>query len=683
MELKELKALKNGTIPTEQPSIQDKMVPAGEVLGSTIGKSTLADRKAIHNLPKFENGKGNPFANAALNVMGNIQQNHSNIFKTIGGALGGAAKAIGGAIGGAIGKISDFSENPNKTFGTNGNAVLSAATGAIGLTTGIIDAHQFNTTADDALQDAGTSEGNIGGVTYERQNAVNASQISEQTSAENKVNTIGLMGNGAVTGAAIGSIIPGGTLLGGAIGAIGGLVGGLFGAGSRKEKMERMLREARDKAYRKNDYARSGALTSAMQQQYAQQYGDTESQSLYGFSGGKEGAINPLTMTTVKNHIVETSHGKDYGPQNSWTEKDEVIWDTKNDPAGLNMHIVDHGPNDGARSFLTDSDAVFSRKGNMNLKALANAGNPIGLQAILNEQADMKQRKSKGLFAAKCGKLPGFNEGLWSNIIGHGLPLISEIVQGNKISKQKVESPDTYSGNEFQNTALYTLGQQQENPYAIIPELYNEYAKGMYALSNNGGLSGGQRALARLTAMNNFMNQTAKLQQAAQSSNIAHKQTWANALLNAGAQNATNRSAAKRYDLDYYSKAHAAKLAGEQEARKGAYAQLMAGIKGIVDSNRYDEAMDLYRQKSKAETDYYAALTRNLMGNKVTAKNSKDWSWLPKVYGPLNKGVSIQAKPVNSGIYYNPMSFYGAGALSPMIYKYNGPTLTKPIVKLY
>ena len=149
------------------------MVPAGEVLGSTIGKSTLADRKAIHNLPKFEDG----LVVGALKDATYGQRNPGaaptptgggNIFKTIGGALGGAAKAIGGAIGGAIGKISNFSEKTNKTFGTNGNAVLSAATGAVGLTTGIIDAHQFNTTADDALQDAGTSEGNIGGVTYER-----------------------------------------------------------------------------------------------------------------------------------------------------------------------------------------------------------------------------------------------------------------------------------------------------------------------------------------------------------------------------------------------------------------------------------------------------------------------------------------------------------------------------------
>lgn len=77
-----------------------------------------------------------------------------------------------------------------------------------------------------------------------------------------------------------------------------------------------------------------------------------------------------------------------------------------------------------------------------------------------------------------------------------------------------------------------------------MPDLYNTYAKGMYALSNNGGLSGGQRALARLSAMNNLTANAAKLQQAAQSANIAHRQQYADAMLRYGAADAQNRMAA-------------------------------------------------------------------------------------------------------------------------------------------
>jgi len=51
--------------------------------------------------------------------------------------------------------------------------------------------------------------------------------------------------------------------------------------------MRRRIAEAQNRALRQNDFSRSGALTTVMQQNYAREYGDTESQSLYGFKNGK------------------------------------------------------------------------------------------------------------------------------------------------------------------------------------------------------------------------------------------------------------------------------------------------------------------------------------------------------------------------------------------------------------
>ena len=122
---------------------------------------------------------------------------------------------------------------------------------AIDFTSSVIDAHKFTQTADDLLQDAGESQGNIGGISYDRQNDVNSAQISAQTSAENKANTVGLMGKGAALGASVGSVIPGvGTVIGGAVGAIGGLAAGLFGSSKRKAMMRRRIAEAKDRAFR-------------------------------------------------------------------------------------------------------------------------------------------------------------------------------------------------------------------------------------------------------------------------------------------------------------------------------------------------------------------------------------------------------------------------------------------------
>ena len=151
-------------------------------------------------------------------------------------------------------------------FGSNAGAVMSAAPAAIDFVGSIGSAGSYNKTADDLLQDAGSAEGNIGGVSYQTQNEINAQGVAAQTSAENKANTVGLMGKGASLGASIGSVAgPVGSLIGGAVGAIGGLVGGLFGSSKRKREMRRRVAEAQDKALRQNDFSRNGALTSVLQ----------------------------------------------------------------------------------------------------------------------------------------------------------------------------------------------------------------------------------------------------------------------------------------------------------------------------------------------------------------------------------------------------------------------------------
>lgn len=396
--------------------------------------------------------------------------------------------------------------------------------------------------------------------------------------------------------------------------------------------MKKQLRLAEIKRINQNDFNRSGALTTVLQNNLAETEGDQTQQTLYSAANGKE----------------SYSAGGPTSGYNARVSNGEII---ANKFTG-EMFRVPGIPNnkDGKLAFIRPSDTIISNKYGLS-DYVAQTGDLEGGEAM--QGTIMKALGKRGY---KNGKLPGFDNGYLSNILGHGLPMLSELAQYRSIKNQDIEHNDTNVKNPYEQQALYTLGQQQENPYAIIPELYNEYAKGMYAISNAGGLGGGQRTLARLTAMNNLMNQSAKLQQATQAANIGHRQTYANALLTAGAQSAQNEAAARRYDLERYSKAHAAKLAGEQEARKGAWSQFMAGIKGIVDNKRYNDTMDLYRQKSKIENDYYEALTRNLLGNKVTAENSKDWSWLPEVYGPLNRNIQLTPQQVVPSALQDPWS---------------------------
>lgn len=641
MELTGLKRINNKYTYETGPTIAEK-VASGIGVEGTTGQSTLADRKTIKNLPKFEDGfsfghynfAGRPSATDQLASGPNKIPN--NLPTSVGG---------GASFGKTLGNVASAAV-------PYAGALMQNATAAVDFVSSIGSAGKFNKSADDLLQEAGSAEGNIGGVSYQIQNEIDAQGVSAQTSAENKTNTVGLMGKGAALGASLGMAAgPVGGLIGGAAGAIGGFFGGLFGSSKRKREMRRRVAEAQNKALRQNDFSRSGALTSVMQQNYAREYGDTETQSLYGFKDGKEPEIDTVTGTTIKNYTIETSHGKQKGPQNSWVEKDEVLWDTVGDPLGLNMHVVDHGPNDSARSYLTNTDVVFTNKNDISKMALANAGNPIGLQALMNEQSNMKNgRQNKGFFAAKNGKLPGFAWGLpeWSNFLGNAAGYVTAKADKAKIDADAVSKPDTYQSNSNASQALYILGQQQENPYAIMPELYNTYAKGMYALSNNRGLSGGQRALARLSAMNNLTANAAKLQQAAQSANIAHRQQYADAMLRYGAADAQNRMAALQHDYNAYNQAHGAKL--EMSSRKEADATgfMQNGIKGINDWYMFNKMYKLWQDDIKNNSK------NNNTGSSSKSSIKNHWDWLPKVYGPLNKNAIIAPSRVKTQAENNP-----------------------------
>lgn len=140
--------------------------------------------------------------------------------------------------------ISNLKTPVNSTGGLSGvlannaGTIMSSAGGLIGMVGQISAASSYGKTANDLLQQAGQSSSNIGGVGYTVQNGVDADAESKEVSAQNKANTIGLMGAGVGLGATIGSIGgPVGTVIGGAVGAVGGLIGGLFGGASKRRKM--------------------------------------------------------------------------------------------------------------------------------------------------------------------------------------------------------------------------------------------------------------------------------------------------------------------------------------------------------------------------------------------------------------------------------------------------------------
>ena len=595
MELKELKQINNGMIPTEKPTIEEK-VASGIGVEGTTGQSTLANRKYIKNLPKFDDGlssfamdkksnyPGTPSVQipthgsvaSALNQPIQLTSTASNAIKNLPtGTTGGAnlGKTLGNVASAAV---------------PYAGALMQNATAAVDFASSISSAGKFDKSANDLLQDAGSAEGNIGGVSYQTQNEINAQGVAAQTSAENKANTVGLMGKGAALGASIGMVAgPVGSLVGGAVGAIGGLVGGLFGSSKRKREMRRRVAEAQDKALRQNDFSRNGALTSVLQQNYAREYGDTESQSLYGFKEGKpaqmpSGEFVPNKMQTAwgsNGEVMVQRDGSGNVVAASQIGRGSDNKDTVPIVVDNNTEIYTNKQVEIAPGIKIRPSEYFKNTGD------ANGANYLTAMNI--------QRKK-----FKNGKLPGFAWGLpeWSNLLGNAAGYFTAKADKAKIDADATSNPNTYQSNTNAPQALYILGQQQENPYAIMPDLYNTYAKGMYALSNNGGLSGGQRALARLSAMNNLTANAAKMQQAAQSANIAHRQQYADAMLRYGAADAQNRMAALQHDYNVYSQAHGAKTLMSSQRQTDAMNYLLNGILGNNNLYMWRDMKGLYQQ---------------------------------------------------------------------------------------
>lgn len=96
--------------------------------------------------------------------------------------------------------------------------------------------------------------------------------------------------------------------------------------------------------------------------------------------------------------------------------------------------------------------------------------------------------------------------------------------------------------------------------------------------------------------MNNLTANAAKLQQAAQSANIAHRQQYADAMLRYGAADAQNRMAALQHDYNAYSQAHGAKQLMSSQRQTDAMGYLLNGILGNNNLYMWRSMKDLYEQ---------------------------------------------------------------------------------------
>lgn len=523
---------------------------------------------------------------------------------------------------GATGGATSGDGTATSRYGGDWGAVAS---GVAGTAASVYNAHQFTTTSNDYINKYGTTPASVGDIGYTRFNDINKSAEMDAVKSQNTANMFTTAGSGAAAGAAIGTIInPGiGTAIGALGGALAGFVGGLFGGKSRERKAKRELEEAQQRVDNYNIMNRSDALTTSIQQEQAKKYGNTESQMLFGYDKGKafgentgkqfvksnkstKDPVNPFTNSTFEKFWVETNNGLTLAPQNSWLSKGEGVWNR----FSQNANLITHGPNDTARARLEKTDDVFGSLINpvtdnefkfdaapfiiaqqklnslkpktsgwlasQTLKTWEKAAEPIqqNIDNTLGQLSEIQKAVSeneKALAnngAKDAEQLPGFDYGLswYGNAIPSALRGLASISQYIDAKNGTPYAPDTYQTNPYQRKALNTLAGLRVNPYPIMQQLRDAEGRSNYITNASGGLSTAQKQLNRLASLNTTQQNIANALSGIQNQNNEYQSQYARTALQAGEAEANRRQSARQFDIDYYTRAHAARQQGMQTA---------------------------------------------------------------------------------------------------------------------
>lgn len=175
-------------------------------------------------------------------------------------------------------------KQPNTSTTTTGQKAASVVGGIVNLAQGYLGQQSAVKSTEELMANAGTQNRSIGGVGYVRQNYANDSEVLSDIDKSGLSSTIGGVASGASAGAAFGPI-------GAGVGALVGGITGLFGWSASKSAQRKRLNNARQLTSRINTGNQAGAMTTALQQDYYSQYGNTNGGVLYANKGKDIGII--------------------------------------------------------------------------------------------------------------------------------------------------------------------------------------------------------------------------------------------------------------------------------------------------------------------------------------------------------------------------------------------------------
>ena len=245
----------------------------------------------------------------------------------------------------------------------------------------------------------------------------------------------------------------------------------------------------------------------------------------------------------------------------------------------------------------------------------------------------------------KNGKVPGYKEG-W---LGNGIPALFGTVAGLGQYLDAIHNtpyhPRTYAANPYETTALNTLAGLRINPYPIARQLRDAEARSNRAIDMAGGLSGSQRTAARLANLNTTQGNISNLLSSIQQQNNAYRANYAQAALDAGNKSRAARMSANQWDLDYYSKAHAARNKGMQTGVANMLAQIQQYQANEFKRRQFNETMALYRADQKQRKDQFDWYTNTLAKLNNTTQ-TRGIASNPVKYDPISPYTPIVPEPI-------------------------------------
>lgn len=582
--------------------------------------------------------------------------------------------------------------------------------------------------SDELSEQAGTSEGSVNGISYEKANAVDGSDEMKALKSQNKSNTIGAATSGASLGMSIGGPI------GGFLGGVAGLVGGLFGGNKRERELRRRIREAKRANERSTSYNRSSAQSQGVERDYYAENEDNTGDIIYANrgkdmnkvwtpTGYRRGTINSMVGKgeSIVNFnrgtgtlITKGQRGVDNQPSSVSPNDDNVIlgndidWSNGikfSDQAApytaalemLNKHAERTKDYDKKSSLSKRTMDVQQREINKRKQPILDALGNISARQQMQHQIENKQAlrgfddgkdkdvlqnlwipqnplnlslnsfnssiesdtapfmimpstassrstvsttsqpsttykspertttgtdtdsESPSGFFKWLGKLANNNDDgndmipAWQRMIPSAFGMLQSWNQFNTYDKQPIRYTNTYRSNPYARQALRGMASLRYNMYPELQAIRDAERRGAYALSNQGGLTAGQRAAARVANTIATQRNLSNIYANASAQNNKYKSAYYDALMKAGQADRTARMAAAQQDYQNYVDAHGAKYKGRDTAVANMIDQLNNAYANEFKYRTYMDTADIYRQKLTADQEAAFANAKNAL----------------------------------------------------------------------